>query len=128
MITPTEWSHRRKGGDRSTRVAYLDDEVLKGAFYVEANWLIQASDTGTEAHDHDFDEVIGFFGSNPEDPYDLCGEVEFWLGDEKHHLTKSCVIFVPKGLKHCPMIFKRVDRPILNFATGPGKMYVGEKR
>ena len=25
-----------------------------------------------------------FFGTNPDDFYDLGGEVELWLGDEKH--------------------------------------------
>jgi len=63
MITPTEWSHNRKGVDRVARVAYLDDEVLKGAFYVETNGLWHASDTGTEAHAQDLDEIIGFFKS-----------------------------------------------------------------
>ena len=124
----TDWSHKRSGGGRATRVAYVDDEVIKGAFYMEANWLWQSTEGGTEAHAHDFDEIIGFFGTNPDDLDDLCGEVEFWLGEEKHLLTRSCVVFVPKGLKHCPMIFRRVDRPILNFAVGPGRMYDGEKR
>jgi hypothetical protein len=67
--------------------------------------------------------MIGFFGSNPEDPYDLGGEIEFWLEDEKHILTRSCLIFVPRGMKHCPLILKRVDRPIFHFSTVTGGQY-----
>ena len=107
-----------------TRLIYLDEEVIKGAFYVECAWYWKGSEKAiVGAHTHPFDEVITFFGTNPEDPQDLCGEVELWLGDEKHILTKSCLVFVPKGLKHCPLIIRRVDRPIFHFTAGPGGKY-----
>ena len=113
-----------------TWVTYLDDEVLKGAFYVEAVWIWEKTveGGGPRAHVHDFDEVVGFHGTNPEDPFDLCGEVEFYLGEEKHIITKSCVVFIPKGLTHCPLVFKRVDRPIFHWSTGPSRGYTGEKK
>ena len=44
-------------------------------------------------------------------------EIEFWLEDEKFMLTKSCMIFVPKNMIHCPLILRRVDRPIFHFTT-----------
>ena len=131
-MAATDWSPATPGAwvtDRSTRVMYLDGEVLKGAFYVDCVWFYKKSDDmGPLPHTHDFDEVIAFFGSNQKDPFDLGGEVELWLGDEKHILTKSCVVFVPKGLKHCPLIFRRVDTPIFHFTTGPASMYGGEKK
>ena len=107
-----------------TRLLYLDDEVIKGAFYVECVWYWRGSERSiVGAHTHAFDEVIAFLGTNREDPQDLCGEVELWLKDEKHILTKSCLLFVPKGMKHCPLIIRRVDRPIFHFTTGPGGRY-----
>ena len=107
-----------------TRLIYLDEEVIKGAFYVECVWYWKGSDKAiVGAHTHPFDEVITFFGTNPEDPQDLCGEVELWLEDEKHMLTKSCLVFVPKGMKHCPLFIRRVDKPIFHFTTGPGGKY-----
>jgi hypothetical protein len=80
-----------------------------------------------EAHAHDFDEVITFFGTNLEDPHDLCGEIELWLEDEQHIITKSCIVFVPRGMKHGPLIIRRVDRPIFHFAAGPGSVYIKGK-
>jgi hypothetical protein len=62
-------------------------------------------------------EIIIFLGSNPADPYDLGGEIEFWLEDEKYDLTKSCFIWVPRNMKHCPMVIKRVDRPIIHLGS-----------
>jgi hypothetical protein len=78
-----------------------------------------------KGHVHDFGEVVTFFGSNPEDPTDLGGEIEFWLEDEKHTITKSCVIFVPPGIRHCPLILKRLGRPVFHFATATDRNYRG---
>ena len=111
--------------DILTNIMYVDDEYLKGALYTECDWLVKGypDNVWVEAHTHDFDEVIAFFGSNPEDPKNLYGEIEMWLEDEKHILTKSCLICVPKGMIHCPLTIKRVDRPIFHFTSGPGKTW-----
>jgi hypothetical protein len=121
-------SYRRDAAEiaagNHTRLLYLDDEVIKGAFYAECVWYWKGSEQSiVGAHTHSFDEVIAFLGTNRENPQDLCGEVELWLDDEKHILTKSCLVFVPKGMKHCPLIIRRVDRPIFHFTTGPGGRY-----
>ncbi|MBN2059930.1 MAG: hypothetical protein JW882_05880 [Deltaproteobacteria bacterium] len=99
----------------------LNDSVIKDAFPVSTNWFFPSEDlTGAERqlkpHTHDFDEVLAMFGSNPEDSYDLGAECEFWLGDEKHVITKSCIIFIPKGLQHGPAGFTRIDRPVFQFS------------
>ena len=104
---------------------FLDSSVAKGAFYVECNWTLPpfANETHGEAHTHDYDEVLAFFGSNPENPTDLYAEAELHLGDEVHTVTKSCLIFVPKGVQHGPIDFKRIDRPIFHFSCGNSKKY-----
>ncbi len=111
-----------------TRVYCLHGGVFEGAPYVDCAWFWPQSGAVVvvdEAHTHDFGEVVTFFGSNPEDPTDLGGEIEFHLGDEAHTLTKSCVIFVPQGVPHCPLILKSVRRPIFHFATATDKNYRG---
>jgi hypothetical protein len=45
------------------------------------------------------------------------------MAGHKHVLTESAMVFVPKGVRHCPMYFRRVDRPILNLSTGPSQSY-----
>lgn len=112
--------------DMYTRIMYLDADYPKGAFYLDCNWFWKGSDMHVRAkqHVHDFDEVLAFFGTNPEDPKDLCGEIEMWIEDEKHILTRSCTVFIPRGTKHCPLVIRRVDRPILQFTTGPSPAWV----
>jgi hypothetical protein len=113
----------------ATRILWLDDRVVEGAFHMNCSWFLKPATTVEDVpHTHDSDEIIGFFGSNPQSPYDLGGEIEIWLEDERYTLTRSCLIFVPKGLKHCPLIIKRVDRPIFHFTTVTGGQYTKENQ
>lgn len=108
-----------------TPLLFLDSSVIKNSFYVQCNWTLPpfAKKVHGEAHKHDYDEVIAFFGSDPKDPTNLNAEAEVPLGDEVHIVTKSCLIFVPKGLMHGPINFKRIDKPIFHFACGTGSIY-----
>ena len=74
-----------------------------------------------------FDKIIGFFGNDASKPYDLGGEIEIWLEDEKQVITKSAMLFVPAKMKHCPLILKRVDRPIFHFTIVPGGRYIKDE-
>jgi hypothetical protein len=65
---------------------------------------------------------LAFFGTDRGDPNDLCGELEIWLEDEKHVITKNCAIYIPKGLKHGPVGFNRIDKPIFHNVSGRIKM------
>lgn len=123
----TEEGAKKDGPDVIHPTVYLDDKILEGAFYVECNWFWKDNQHSPPVHTHDFDEVLAFIGTNPEDPQDLCGEVELWLDDEKYMLTKSCLVFVPRGLKHCPMLVRRADRPIFHFSVGTSGMYAKDR-
>ena len=108
----------------ATRVLWVDDQVVEGAFHMNVSWYLKPATTFADRpHVHETDEIIGFFGNDPADPHDLGGEVEIWLEDEKHVLDRSCMVFVPAGMKHCPLVFTRVDRPIFHFTTVTGGQY-----
>ncbi len=110
----------------ATRILWMDDKVVEGAFQMNVSWYLkpQTEEDTLPAHNHDSSEIIGFFGNNHEDPYDLGGEVEFWFEDEKHTITRSSLIFVPAGITHCPLKLTRVDRPIFHFSTVTSSEYV----
>src|SRR5512140_2533628 len=69
------------------RILWMDSNVVDGAFQMNCAWYLKPPSPVTDwmngSHTHDPDEIIGFFSSNPENPYDLGGEVEFWLEDEQ---------------------------------------------
>jgi len=66
-------------------------------------------------HAHPFAEMLCFIGGDPSRIYDLGGEVEITLGDEeeKHLITTTSVVAIPPDLRHCPIVFTRVDRPLV---------------
>lgn len=110
------------------RVLWMDENVVPGSFHINTAWFFhpaEAVENVPHTHAED-DEIIGFIGSDPDNPGNLGAEVEIMLGDERHVITKSSMIFVPAGLKHCPLILRRVDRPIFHFTTVPGKRYTKE--
>ena len=102
------------------RILWMDENVAEGAFQMNCSWYMHPNPPGsaeTFAHTHDADEIIGFFGADYRDPYKLNAEIEFWLEDEMYLITTSAMIFVPRGMKHCPLILRRVDSPVFHFTT-----------
>jgi quercetin dioxygenase-like cupin family protein len=103
----------------------MDEDVVPGAFNLNVSWYLKAGTTiDNVPHTHDHDEIIGFFSNDAQKPYDLGGEIEIWLDDEKQIITKSCMIFVPAGMKHCPLILRRVNRPIFHFTVVRAGRYI----
>ncbi|MFC1863665.1 hypothetical protein ACFL1Z_06905 [Thermodesulfobacteriota bacterium] len=93
---------------------YISGKTIKGINHFTG--LIWVTETGcpnpwTANHTHDFDEIMLFLGTDPENPEDLGGEVDIQLGDEIHKIDKTASVFVPKGLSHAPIWYKRIDRP-----------------
>jgi hypothetical protein len=116
-----------KKDEIGTRIFTLDENKFKDIpFFTDIGWIWPKNEEiimEEKSHSHKFDEVITLFGTNPDNPQDLCGEVEFWIDDEKYMITKSCIIYMPKGLKHCPLIFKKVERPIFHYIIGGAGKY-----
>lgn len=122
---PRHPQNRAKGSnvpwDNSLYISEELNGTVKGAFYLETNMVMRTGtiDLVSTSHSHPFDEYLIFLGTNPDDLFDLGGEVEFWVGDEKHMITKTCAVFVPGGVPHCPLFIHRVDRPFMFVTTGP---------
>ncbi len=105
------------------------DGALKGAYYMETCMVLRPGsvESLTVSHTHTFDEYLLFLGTNPDDQFDLGGEVEVWLGDEKRMITRTTAVFVPAGMPHCPLVFHKVDRPFIFITTGNGFDYEREE-
>ena len=110
------------------RIHWLDSNVIPGAFQMNTSWYLKPNTylidnppvNGTnflKSHKHDSNEIVAFYGINPDDPTDLGGEIIFYLDGEKHVLTKSTMMFIPAGMEHAPLIITRVDRPIFHFSV-----------
>ena len=107
----------------ATRMTRLDGSIIEGAFQFGLSWYYKSPHKPLPAHTHDFPEILGFYGSDPYHPRDLGGEVEFWMEDEKHILTESFLVYIPAGVKHCPLKINRIDRPMFHFGGSPSHYY-----
>jgi uncharacterized RmlC-like cupin family protein len=70
----------------------------------------------TVPHAHKYDEFLIFLGATLPD---LCSsfdaEIDFWMGKEleKHTIKSTTVLFIPKGVLHCPLNFRVINKPVL---------------
>lgn len=66
-------------------------------------------------HVHDVDELLFIWGGNPSNFFEFDAEVELCLGEEqeKHVINTTAIVYVPKGLIHCPIVIKRVGKPFI---------------
>ncbi len=102
---------------------------VPGAYYLETCMMLRTGSTPDlqVPHTHDFGEYLLFLGTDPDDHFDLHGEVELWVGDEKRTITRTTAVFVPAGVPHCPLVVHRVDRPFMFITTGDGTDYTREE-
>ena len=109
------------------RILWIDDNVCPGAFQMNTAWYfgVPERDPVFDEHEHEYDELIGFFGSDPADPYNLNAELEVTLDGEVHKITRSSLIFCPANKPHMPLSIKRVDKPIFHFSIVMGPTYNG---
>jgi hypothetical protein len=65
-------------------------------------------------HKHDVDELFFIFGGNPQNYFEFGAEIEIMMGkeQERHIVDKTTIIYVPKGVVHCPITTLRVDKPV----------------
>ncbi|MCX7911962.1 MAG: hypothetical protein N2506_03215 [Dehalococcoidales bacterium] len=67
------------------------------------------------AHYHDFDMYLYFMSFDPDNMGELGAEIEIGLGAEReiHRITTPTSVYIPAGIVHCPLEFKRVTKPVL---------------
>lgn len=108
------------------RVLWIDGNLVPGAFQMNVSWYkeVPALDPIFAEHRHNSAEIIGFFGSDPEDPYNLHGSLRVVIDGETHVIDSSSLIFFPPNVPHAIHI-DRVDRPIFHFSVVTEGTYNG---
>jgi hypothetical protein len=70
-----------------------------------------------KAHKHNTPEILYFIGGNPMNFKEFGAEVELTMGEgadeETHVITATTWVYLPRNISHCPLNFKRVDKPIM---------------
>jgi hypothetical protein len=72
-----------------------------------------------EAHMHQgVDEYIFFMGADPMNIFDFDAEIDFYIGNDPDHMeirkiNKPTVVRLPPNVWHSPILFKKVNKPLL---------------
>ena len=99
----------------SPQAYFRGDKDIPGSNYNVGFQIFQAPVyLEREPHFHREEEFLIFLGANV---FDFDAEIDFYIGDdiddmEKFVLTKPTIIRIPPCTWHCPLDFKRVDKPI----------------
>jgi hypothetical protein len=100
----------------SPQTYFRGDVALPGAT-ATIGWQVFIAPVCWETpHTHKYDEFLIFLGAEPPD---LCksfdAEIDLWMGEEmeKHTITSTTVVFIPKGVKHAPLNFRAIKKPVL---------------
>jgi mannose-6-phosphate isomerase-like protein (cupin superfamily) len=102
---------------KSPVLGLVSDQTLGSKDFALSWWPIsEPFEMISEPHAHDFDQFLIFVGGDIKNMTDLGGEVELTLGVNKKKLekfvfTKATTVYVPAGLLHCPLNFKKVNDP-----------------
>ena len=70
-----------------------------------------------DGHQHAVAEILYFIGGNPMNFEEFGAECELTIGEgadkETHIINKTTWVYIPGNVPHCPLNFKRVDKPIM---------------
>lgn len=106
------------------RVLWLDSNIVPGAMQLNMSWYNKTPDVDPifDEHSHPESEIVAFFGTDNENPYDMDAEIEFVIDGEPHTITSSSLVFVPGGVPHTLRI-KRISKPVFHFSVMSGGEY-----
>jgi mannose-6-phosphate isomerase-like protein (cupin superfamily) len=65
-------------------------------------------------HRHPVDEYLIFLGGTFPNVFDFDAEISLCMGEEmeEYIITQPTIVRIPAGLQHCPLNFKRIDKPV----------------
>ena len=87
-----------------------NDQVADSKIYIDYNWVFAMPDPHISDHFHNFDEVVLHYGNDPDNPEDLGAEIEFTVAGQPILFNTTTAVYIPKGVKHGPLLWKSMSR------------------
>lgn len=107
----------------------MSGNLVPGAkMYIETGWVLGMPDPNPHIgeHTHDYDEIVIHLGMDPQNPEDLGGEIEIMMDGKPITINSTSAIYVPKGVKHGPLTWKKFEKPHLEFTIMIGASTLAE--
>ena len=115
---------------QSPTMTYMSNELVPGCnIYIELGWIYDMPEPNPHIleHSHDYEEIVLHIGGDPENPEDLGGEIEYYVGGQPLTFDITTALYVPKGMKHGPITWKKFTKPHIEMSImlGPGSTKEG---
>ena len=106
--------HKNQKEGTNESLVFMDPELVPGVtMNTGMSLMISKPEEFIEEHTHNSDELVFFISTRPD--HSLGCEVEFYLDGKKHTFTHTTVLFVPKGIKHCPINYKNWEKGTVSY-------------
>ena len=96
-------------------LTYMSNKQIPGCnVYVEFAWIYEMPEPKTlvpTIHEHDYDQIALNIGSDPHNPEYLGAEIESYIGGEKYVCNKTAAFYLPKGIPHGQVTWKKFEKP-----------------
>ena len=103
----------------SPQAYFRGETYMEGATYHVGFQVFTAANDMEDTHIHQgADEYIFFMGADPMNIFDFDAEIEMRFGDDPEHMeskiiTKPTVVRVPANVWHCPILFRKMKKPLV---------------
>ncbi|MCJ7605749.1 MAG: hypothetical protein MUO19_06920, partial [Dehalococcoidales bacterium] len=104
---------------QSPTMTIMSDAQVPGCnMYIEYGWIYGIPDPNPHIHEHvhDYDEIVLHWGGDPTHPQVLGGEIEFCIGGQPITFNTTTGIFIPAGVPHGPLTWKKFEKPHIEMA------------
>jgi hypothetical protein len=105
---------------RRPAMTMMSNNLVPGSnIYIETGWVFGMPDPNPHIfkHEHNYNEIVLHMGTDPENQDELGGEIEFMVAGKPLILNKTSVVYVPVDIDHGPLIWKKCEKPHLEFTA-----------
>jgi hypothetical protein len=105
-------------GRQAPTMTYMSRTQINAAdCYIEFGWIWDEVEPSIGEMRHEkHNEIVLHIGGNPDKPEDLGADMEFGLGGEMFPMNTSFGVFIPTGLRHGPLHFRKCRKPYIEMA------------
>lgn len=103
----------------SPQAYFRGDIYMEEANYNVGFQVFAGANDMEDSHFHQgVDEYIFFLGADPMNIFDFDAEIEFFMGEDPDHMeskiiTKPTVVRLPPNVWHCPIKFRKMNKPLI---------------
>jgi hypothetical protein len=102
---------------------HLGNKWGGGFMSMDTDYVTQPHVMISQPHVHEFPQYLNFYSANPRDAHDFDAEIDVTIEGEKYVIKEPSSIYIPAGTHHGPVVFAKINKPILFIDLAIGENY-----